>query len=83
MATGGPALGGAPSPGGSAPPAPQAGAFGPTQRPGESNAAQLGAASNPVAANPQAALRAMYARFPHPSIARLIDWSAGGGNETA
>lgn len=31
-----------------------------------------------VAQNPQAALRVMYSKFPHPAIKRLIDWSAYG-----
>ncbi len=58
---------------------PVGGAFGPTQRPNESNA--QGASiqqQNPLASNPQAALRVMYAQFPHPAIKRLIDWSAYG-----
>ncbi len=74
---------GAPSPqsaglgGGAAGQAP-AGVFGPTQRPNESNSAGIqGPAGNPLATNPQAVLRVMYAQFPHPAIARLIDWSAG------
>ena len=65
--------GGSPTPG-----APSAGAFGATQRPMESNTAGLsGPTGNPLATNPQAVLRVMYAQFPHPAIARLIDWSAG------
>ncbi len=74
----------APSPGGpSGSPGeagvPGGGAFAPTQRPNEPNnqIANL-QMQNPLAANPQAALRAMYGRYPHPAIKRLIDWSAYG-----
>ena len=60
--------------------APSAGAFGPTQRPHESNSMGVGGPQNDaLARNPQAALRVMYAKFPHPAIARLIDWSSSGG----
>ena len=53
------------------------GAFGPTQRPNEPNTAGLSARQiNPAAASPQAALRVIYANFPHPAIARLIDWTS-------
>ena len=83
MAAGGPS---APGPGG--PPAggpgagPPSGAFGPTQMPNESNMAGASQAGDMLARNPQAALRVLYSKFPHPSIARLIDWSASGGEQT-
>jgi hypothetical protein len=35
----------------------------------------MGSQTNPLAQNPQAALRVMYQRYPHPAIKRLIDWS--------
>ena len=78
LATGGPT--GGPS-GGAAPQGgpPQGGAFGPTQRPMENPSAGIGPNQDSIASNPQAALRILYSRFPHPSIARLIDWSSGGG----
>ena len=66
---------------GAAPPIPVPNAFGPTTRPYEDPT--MGAMSpltNPVAQNPQAALRVMYSKFPHPAIARLIDWSAWGSH---
>ena len=66
--------GGVPT-GGAGPPA-GGGAFGPTQRPGESPSAPV--ANNPVAQNPQEALRVMYANFPHPAIKRLLDMSNYG-----
>ena len=78
MAGGGPAT---PAAGGAMPtppPAANAGAFGPTQRPNESN--MLGAEQmTPMAQNPQAFLRVLYSQFPHPAIARLVDWSATKG----
>ena len=52
------------------------GAFGPTQRPNESPSAPV--TNNPVAQNPQEALRVMYANFPHPAIKRLLDMSNYG-----
>ena len=60
--------GGAPTGGG--------GAFGPTQRPSESPSQQV--TNNPVAQNPQEALRVMYSQFPHPAIKRLLDMSNYG-----
>lgn len=59
------------------PPVITGGAFGPTQRPNEPNDTPPTAvnAINPAAASPQAALRVLYARYPHPAIRRLIDWS--------
>lgn len=51
--------------------------FAPTARPNEPivTGAEL---ASPIALSPQATLRVMYAKFPHPAIARLIDWSANG-----
>ena len=50
--------------------------FGPTERPNEDPTTGLAdPSSNPIAANPQLALRVIYGKFPHPAIARLIDWS--------
>jgi hypothetical protein len=66
---------GGPSAGGGAPPT-GGGAFGPTQRPHESPSQQV--TNNPVAQNPQEALRVMYSRFPHPAIKRLLDMSNYG-----
>jgi hypothetical protein len=61
-------------------PAPAGGAFGPTQRPHESNSMGVGGPANDaLTRNPQAALRVMYAKMPHPAIARLIDWSGTTG----
>ena len=82
MATGGPSVPPPPSPGtgagGVASTPPASGAFGPTQFPTEPNDAGLDSPmSNPLAANPQALLRVMYARFPHPAIARLLDTTSG------
>jgi hypothetical protein len=63
-----------------APAAPVGDAFGPTQRPHESPSMGVGGPANDaLARNPQAALRVMYAKFPHPAIARLIDWSGSTG----
>lgn len=78
MAAGGPS---APVGAGGGSPMPPAsgGAFGPTQRPNESNTAGASQAQDVLARDPQVALRVLYAKFPHPSIARLIDWSASGG----
>jgi hypothetical protein len=73
---------GQPSAGGGSAPSMGApgGAFGPTQRPHEDNATGVGGPANDaLARNPQAALRVMYAKFPHPAIARLIDWSGSTG----
>jgi hypothetical protein len=68
---------GGPQPSGGAP----VGVFGPTQRPNEPNNAMPNAQlANPAAASPQAALRVLYSKYPHPAIARLIDWSASGSN---
>jgi hypothetical protein len=51
-------------------------AFGPTQFPNEpATTGSMGSQTNPLAQNPQAALRVMYQRYPHPAIKRLIDWS--------
>jgi len=61
------------------PPAAGGGAFGPTQRPNESNMMGAEQPMNPVAQNPQAFLRVLYSQFPHPAIARLVDWSATKG----
>ena len=66
---------GGPQPAGGAP----VGVFGPTRRPMESPSAGMGPNQDAIASNPQAALRVLYSRFPHPSIARLIDWSSSGG----
>ena len=80
MAGGGPAT---PAAGGSPVPSPAAnagGAFGPTQMPNEPNSAGASQEQDMMARNPQAVLRVLYSRFPHPSIARLIDWSSSGGN---
>jgi hypothetical protein len=67
--------------GGAAPPIPVPNAFGPTTRPYEDpTAGAMSPLTNPVAQNPQAALRVMYSKFPHPAIARLIDWSAWGSH---
>jgi len=57
-------------------------AFGPTQFPQEPATAGVSSPQqSPLAQNPQAALRVMYARFPNPAIARLIDWSNSSGRE--
>ena len=82
MAAGGPS---APGPGGppagSPGPGPTGGgAFGPSQMPNEPNIAGASQEQDMMARNPQAVLRVLYSRFPHPSIARLIDWSSSGGN---
>lgn len=53
--------------------------FGPTQRPGQDP--RMGSSalpSTPLARNPQAALRVMYSKFPHPAIQRLLDLSSYG-----
>ena len=77
LATAGP-TGGTGATGASQGPAPTGGggAFGPTQRPNESPSAPV--TNNPVAQNPQEALRVMYANFPHPAIKRLLDMSNYG-----
>jgi hypothetical protein len=84
MAAGGPPTGAVPSaagPTGAPAGAGGGGIFGPTQRPLESNTAMPNPQNvNPAAASPQAALRVLYSKFPHPAIARLIDWSAVGSN---
>ena len=57
-------------------------AFGPTQFPQESATTGVGTPQlSPLSQNPQAALRVMYSRFPHPAIRRLIDWSNSSGRE--
>ena len=77
--SGSPRPAGTPTGGAAAPaPVPPTGAFGPTEHPFEPITAGVGGQQNPIAQNPQAALRVLYARFPHPAIARLIDWSAAG-----
>jgi hypothetical protein len=48
--------------------------------PNEPNTAGMSQEQDMMARNPQAVLRVLYAKFPHPSIARLIDWSSSGGN---
>ncbi len=79
MAAGGPATpGGGPAPQGSG--GAPGGAFGPTQRPNEPPSQQPGSPlMNPLASSPQAALRAIYAKFPNPAIGRLIDRTSSGG----
>lgn len=73
----GPAIGG----GGGAAPGPVRDLWRPTERPFEPAATGgAGPVRNPMAQNPQAALRVLYAKFPHPAIARLIDWSAYGSH---
>ena len=79
MAGGGPAMPGAAGPSPQGGPPQGGGAFGPTQRPNEPNTQMPGVQQqNPLATNPQAALRVLYARFPNPAIKRLMDWSAYG-----
>ncbi len=81
LAAGGPATPGAggPPPAGPGVGGPE-GVFGPSQRPNESNTLTPGTPGmNPMAASPQAALRAIYALFPNPAIGRLIDRSSSGG----
>ena len=71
MAAGGPE---SPASGGAAPaggPAPE-GVFGATERPGEPATAGMMGRGQAVAQAPEEALRIMYARFPHPTIARLL-----------
>ena len=76
MAAGGPSgSGGAPSAGGSVE-AP-AGIFGPTQMPGQSPLAGA-ARPSPMVDRPQAFLRVLASKYPHPAIQRLVDWSATG-----
>ena len=78
LAAGGP---GVPAQGGppAGAPVPQAGgAFGPTQRPNEPNNVGGGEAyPDATTQNPQAALRVLYSKFPHPAISNLIDWTSG------
>jgi hypothetical protein len=53
--------------------------FGPTKRPYQDP--RMGSSAMPTTAlarNPQAALRVMYAKFPHPAIQRLLDTSSYG-----
>lgn len=53
--------------------------FGPTKRPFQDP--RTGSSAMPTTSlsrNPQAALRVMYAKFPHPAIQRLLDTSAYG-----
>lgn len=53
--------------------------FGPTKRPGQDPRMGTSAVpSTPMARNPQAALRVMYSKFPHPAIQRLMDISSYG-----
>ncbi len=52
------------------------GVFGPTERPNEPLAAPSGA-ENPMANDPQAALRLLYSVMPHPNIKRLLDIRPG------
>ena len=75
MAAGGPSgVGGAPS----APAAPVGqGIFGPTQMPGQSPLAGA-ARPSPMVDSPQAFLRVLASKYPHPAIQRLVDWSATG-----
>ncbi len=79
MAAGGPSAPGAPQPAG--PDAATAlggggggggGMFGPTQRPGESNSANMAGAQNPLA-DTDAALRIMFSMLPHPNIQRMMN----------
>jgi len=51
-------------------------AFGPTERPAEDPMMGVGQPS-PMAQNPQATLRALYAVMPHPNIKRMLDQQPG------
>jgi hypothetical protein len=66
-----------PPPGG----APGAGMFGPSNRPAEpiTAGAPQASAGDPITQNPQAFLRVLATKFPHPAIQRLVDWSVTGG----
>ena len=74
--TPGPPSGGAAPQGAGAP----GGVFGPTERPGESPTAGMMPRDQAVAQAPEEALRIMYARFPHPTIARLLSVNERGQN---
>jgi hypothetical protein len=51
---------------------PAGGVFGATERPGEPPTAGMMPRGQAVAQAPEEALRIMYSRFPHPTIARLL-----------
>ena len=63
------------SPGGAGPsaaPPIEGGVFGPTERPGEPATAGMMTSGSAVSQAPEEALRILYSRFPHPTIARLL-----------
>ena len=72
--------GGAPAPvqGQVAPPGQDGGIFGPTEQPNQPMGG-MGAASE-MAQAPQSVLRYVYSQFPHPAIARLLDYSTGNSD---
>lgn len=63
----------------SAPPAvnPVLDVFRPTERPQESALSGITPEPNPLERDPDALLRVLYAKYPHPDIARLINPYAG------
>ena len=72
MAAGGPNLGGAPAaPARSASPVTED-IFAPTNFPSQVSGRSMG---DPLVDDPQAFLRVLASRYPHPAIQRLVDWS--------
>jgi hypothetical protein len=71
MATGGPESA---APRGTAPPGANArgDVFGPTERPAEMNNAGAGTGENPIARDPQLALRHLMSVMPHPNLERML-----------